>query len=70
MIRDAVSGGLGTPRPPAEIVNDGRVVTPEGIDVTAAFEAGAGAAAIREAFAPHPPLRGTLSPRSGARDLL
>jgi uncharacterized protein YbbK (DUF523 family) len=36
-------GGLGTPRPPAEIVNDGsrRVVTPDGTDVTQAFEAGA-----------------------------
>ena len=37
-------GGLGTPRPPAEIVErDGvrRVVTPNGTDVSAAFEAGA-----------------------------
>lgn len=36
-------GGLGTPRPPAEIVNDGsrRVVTPDGTDVTQAFESGA-----------------------------
>lgn len=40
-------GGLGTPRPPAEIVNDGsrRVVTREGNDVTRAFEDGARAAA-------------------------
>jgi len=40
-------GGLGTPRPPAEIVNDGsrRVMTREGRDVTPAFEAGARAAA-------------------------
>ena len=40
-------GGLGTPRPPAEIVNDGsrRVVTRDGIDVTIAFEDGARAAA-------------------------
>jgi uncharacterized protein YbbK (DUF523 family) len=40
-------GGLGTPRPPAEIVNDGsrRVVTREGADVTHAFETGARAAA-------------------------
>lgn len=40
-------GGLGTPRPPAEIVNDGsrRVVTREGKDVTDAFETGARAAA-------------------------
>jgi uncharacterized protein YbbK (DUF523 family) len=40
-------GGLGTPRPPAEIVNDGsrRVVTREGRDVTHAFEDGARAAA-------------------------
>ena len=39
-------GGLGTPRPPAEIVNDGsrRVVTRDGVDVTRAFEAGARAA--------------------------
>ena len=33
-------GGLGTPRPPAEIAG-GRVVTPDGTDVTAAFEKGA-----------------------------
>src|SRR4051812_43489203 len=40
-------GGLGTPRPPAEIVNDGsrRVVTCDGADVTRAFENGARAAA-------------------------
>jgi uncharacterized protein YbbK (DUF523 family) len=40
-------GGLGTPRPPAEIVNDGsrRVVTREGNDVTRAFEDGARGAA-------------------------
>src|SRR5205085_11972200 len=42
-----MSGGLGTPRPPAEIVNDGsrRVVTRDGADVTIAFENGARAAA-------------------------
>jgi uncharacterized protein YbbK (DUF523 family) len=34
-------GGLGTPRPPAEINGQGRVVTPAGADVTSAFEAGA-----------------------------
>jgi uncharacterized protein YbbK (DUF523 family) len=36
-------GGLGTPRPPAEIVNDGsrRVITRAGADVTHAFEDGA-----------------------------
>ncbi len=40
-------GGLGTPRPPAEIVNDGsrRVVTNDGTDVTREFEAGAAATA-------------------------
>jgi len=40
-------GGLGTPRPPAEIVNDGsrRVMTRDGDDVTIAFENGARAAA-------------------------
>jgi len=40
-------GGLGTPRPPAEIVNDGarRVITRDGADVTRAFENGARAAA-------------------------
>ena len=39
-------GGLGTPRPPAEIVDDGsrRVITREGRDVTQAFEDGARAA--------------------------
>jgi uncharacterized protein YbbK (DUF523 family) len=42
-------GGLGTPRPPAEIVNDGsrRVITRDGADVTHAFEDGAHAAAER-----------------------
>ena len=36
-------GGLGTPRPPAEIVNDGtrRVFTREGKDVTSQFNEGA-----------------------------
>lgn len=34
-------GGLGTPRPPAERGADGRVRTPAGTDVTAAFEQGA-----------------------------
>lgn len=40
-------GGLGTPRPPAEIVNDGsrRVFTNDGVDVTREFEAGAAATA-------------------------
>ncbi|HEV7429456.1 MAG TPA: DUF523 domain-containing protein [Thermoanaerobaculia bacterium] len=40
-------GGLGTPRPPAEIVNDvtRRVVTRDGADVTQAFTNGARAAA-------------------------
>jgi len=37
-------GGLGTPRPPAEIAGD-RVITREGVDVTAAFETGARLAA-------------------------
>jgi uncharacterized protein YbbK (DUF523 family) len=35
-----VEGGLGTPRPPAEIVG-GQVITKAGRDVTAAFTAGA-----------------------------
>ncbi len=34
-------GGLGTPRPPAEIQPDGRVVTDEGIDVTEEYRRGA-----------------------------
>src|SRR5438270_8531027 len=40
-------GGLGTPRPPSEIVNDGsrRVMSNEGRDVTREFQAGAGAVA-------------------------
>ena len=40
-------GGLGTPRPPSEIVNDGsrRVLSNEGRDVTREFQAGAGAVA-------------------------
>lgn len=35
-----VSGGLPTPRPPAEIQPDGKVITVEGNDVTAAFQTG------------------------------
>lgn len=35
-----VAGGLGVPRPPAEIQPDGRVVSCEGRDVSAAYEAG------------------------------
>ena len=35
-----VSGGLPTPRPPAEIQADGNVTTITGNDVTAAFQAG------------------------------
>lgn len=46
-------GGLGTPRPPSEIVNDGsrRVMTNEGRDVTREFEAGA--RAVTEQAAEH-----------------
>ena len=46
-------GGLGTPRPPSEIVNDGsrRVRTIEGRDVTPEFEAGA--QAVTEQAAEH-----------------
>ena len=46
-------GGLGTPRPPSEIVNDGsrRVVSNEGRDVTREFEAGA--RAVSEQAAEH-----------------
>ena len=36
-----VAGGLSTPRPPAEIQSDGRVVNREGTDVTAQYQAGA-----------------------------
>ena len=39
-----VLGGLSTPRPPAELQPDGRVVNKEGVDVTAAYRAGAEAA--------------------------
>src|ERR1041385_325997 len=34
-------GGLGTPRPAAEIQPDGRVLTTEGVDVTAEYRRGA-----------------------------
>lgn len=34
-------GGLPTPRPPAEVQPDGRVVTQDGNDVTQAFQTGA-----------------------------
>ena len=36
-----VLGGLPTPRPPAERRSDGRVVTREGVDVTAEYRSGA-----------------------------
>ena len=39
-----VLGGLDTPRPPAELQPDGRVVNQEGADVTAAYRSGAEAA--------------------------
>ena len=39
-------GGLPTPRPPAEVQPDGRVVNVDGVDVTDAYERGA-AAAVR-----------------------
>ncbi len=40
-------GGLGTPRPAAEIQTDGRVVTREGADVTAEYRRGADIAVQR-----------------------
>ena len=40
-----VDGGLPTPRPPAELQSDGRVVNREGEDVTAQYQAGAELAA-------------------------
>lgn len=39
-----VLGGLSTPRPPAELQPDGRVINREGEDVTAAYLEGAGLA--------------------------
>lgn len=36
-----VSGGLPTPRPPAELQTDGEVITAEGDDVTRSFQLGA-----------------------------
>ena len=36
-----VMGGLATPRPPAEVQEDGRVVNREGVDVTAEYRRGA-----------------------------
>ena len=36
-----VDGGLPTPRPPAELQSDGRVVNREGKEVTAQYQAGA-----------------------------
>lgn len=43
-------GGLQSPRPPAEIQPDGRVVNKEGKDVTAEFEKGA-ALALKKVYA-------------------
>ncbi|WP_064601501.1 DUF523 domain-containing protein [Photobacterium sp. J15] len=41
-----VSGGLATPRPPAEIQADGTILTVDGNDVTTAFNCGAEEAAV------------------------
>ena len=61
-------GGLPTPRTPAEIQPDGRIVDAKGIDRTAAFEAGAQATLriAREHGCTHAVLKAN-SPSCGAR---
>ena len=59
-------GGLPTPRPPAEIQEDGRVVNKEGKDVTAAYQKGAShAVTICQDFNIHYAILKSKSPSCG-----
>ena len=65
-----VLGGLSTPRPPAEIQPDGRVVNREGTDVTREYEQGAQCAleiALQEGC--HTAVLKENSPSCGCREI-
>jgi uncharacterized protein YbbK (DUF523 family) len=63
-------GGLPTPRPAAEIQPDGRVRTCDGVDVTAAFEGGAGqAVALAVAAGAKQAVLKARSPSCGCREI-
>lgn len=64
-----VLGGLPTPRPPAEIQPDGRVVTQDGHEVTAAYRAGAERTlAIAREVQPDQIILQSRSPSCGVRE--
>lgn len=64
-----VLGGLPTPRPPAEIQPDGRVVTQDGHEVTAAYRAGAERTlAIAREMRPDRIILQSRSPSCGVRE--
>lgn len=64
-----VLGGLPTPRPPAEIQPDGRVMTQDGHDVTAAYRAGAERTlAIAREMRPDRIILQSRSPSCGVRE--
>ncbi|MDY2869599.1 MAG: DUF523 domain-containing protein [Succiniclasticum sp.] len=64
-----VLGGLPTPRPPAEIQPDGRVMTQDGHDVTATYRAGAERTlAIAREMRPDRIILQSRSPSCGVRE--
>lgn len=64
-----VLGGLPTPRPPAEIQPDGRVMTQDGNEVTAAYRAGAERTlAIAREMRPDRIILQSRSPSCGVRE--
>ena len=64
-----VLGGLPTPRPPAEIQPDGRVMTQDGHEVTAAYRAGAERTlAIAREMRPDRIILQSRSPSCGVRE--
>ena len=64
-----VLGGLPTPRPPAEIQPDGRVMTQDGHEVTAAYGAGAERTlAIAREMRPDRIILQSRSPSCGVRE--
>jgi len=65
-----VLGGLSTPRPPAELQPDGRVVNAEGQDVTEEYRAGAEKAlALAKAESCEAALLKAKSPSCGSRQI-
>lgn len=65
-----VLGGLPTPRPPAEIQPDGRVMTQDGHEVTAAYRAGAERTlAIAREMRPDRIILQSRSPSCGVKEI-